>query len=124
MRLVQAISSSTCAAQIARISRAMTMRQADLLQGDVPTCLRPALIVRRVWIEFHNPIARMKRKIPLENIPPARLRQEYQSDNPGHRGDYNRIPQPEIDAAALRVHREHHRRQQSAEPAVADVIRQ
>ena len=38
--------------------------------------------------------------------------------------DHHRIPQPEIDTAVLRVHREHRRRQQAAEPAVADMIRQ
>src|SRR5207237_300684 len=74
------------------------------------------------WLKVDRAIAGMFRGIPFVYVTILGFRNEQDADHHGHGGDHDGIPQPIIDAAVLRVHRQHHRRQQATEPAVADVV--
>ena len=52
------------------------------------------------------------------------LGQEDQRDDEAHRRNADRIPEARVDIAGRRHDGEHRRRQEAAEPAIADVIRQ
>src|SRR5262249_57087879 len=52
------------------------------------------------------------------------FRQEQRADNDRHQGDDDRVAQSVVDVARHRHQRERDGRQEAAEPAVADVIRQ
>ena len=53
-----------------------------------------------------------------------RVLDEQHADDQRHRRDHDRIPEAVVDVALGGAHREHRRRQQAAEPAIADVIGQ
>src|SRR6185295_12223269 len=77
---------------------------------------------RAVHIADHLIIARRLKLIPDQHA--VRLFEQQRADNEGEGGDGYRIVEARINIAGLRHDRQPDERQQSAEDAVADVIRQ
>src|SRR5258708_9752016 len=57
--------------------------------------------------EWYLPVTGMHRHIAGEDVAILGFRHEDQADDNGRAGYHNRIPEPEVEAAGLRVHGEH-----------------